>query len=130
MSNTVKPGFSLLELLVVIAIIGILGAVAYPTYQEHKLKTRRTDATAALLQQKNLIVQYLSLQNKVTLTNADLPNLALATTSKQGLYQLSITINGNSYQLQATAIDKQAQDTACAVIILDQLDQKTPAVCW
>ncbi|WP_413701422.1 type IV pilin protein [Psychromonas sp. KJ10-10] len=44
-----KQGFTLIELLIAIAIIGLLAGIAYPSYQESILKSRRVDAQSALL---------------------------------------------------------------------------------
>ena len=42
-------GLTLIELMVVVAIIAIITAVAYPSYQEHLLKAKRSEGKAALL---------------------------------------------------------------------------------
>lgn len=44
-----QKAFTLLELLIAIAIIGLLAGIAYPSYQESILKSRRVDAQSALL---------------------------------------------------------------------------------
>ena len=41
-------GFTLIELLVVAAIVAILAAIAYPSYLEQVIKTRRAEGKATL----------------------------------------------------------------------------------
>lgn len=42
-------GFTLIELMIVIAIIGLIAAIAYPSYQQYVIKTKRTDMMSEML---------------------------------------------------------------------------------
>jgi type IV pilus assembly protein PilE len=54
-------GVTLIELMIVIAVVAILASVAFPTYQESILKSRRAEGRAAvmatLLQQERYMTQ-------------------------------------------------------------------------
>lgn len=43
-------GFSLIELLIVVAIIGIVAAIAFPSYQQYVIKTKRVDMMTEMQQ--------------------------------------------------------------------------------
>ncbi|HTH43551.1 MAG TPA: type IV pilin protein [Oxalicibacterium sp.] len=44
-----QHGFTLIEAMIVLLIVAILAAIAYPSYRESVLKTRRTEGKAALM---------------------------------------------------------------------------------
>jgi type IV pilus assembly protein PilE len=52
-------GFSLLELMIVIVIVAILAAVAYPSYQQHIVRTNRAAAQQYLLEVSSLQHQFI-----------------------------------------------------------------------
>ena len=43
-------GFSLIEVLVTLALVGLLCTVAYPSYQQHLIRTRRTEMQTFMLE--------------------------------------------------------------------------------
>jgi type IV pilus assembly protein PilE len=50
MRQNTKNGFTLIELMIALAVLSILTAIAYPTFQESMIKSRRADAKSALLE--------------------------------------------------------------------------------
>jgi len=53
-----SKGFTLIELIIVIAIVAILVTVALPTYQKQVRDSRRADATAVLMQARQMMERY------------------------------------------------------------------------
>src|SRR5215469_15393153 len=51
-------GFTLIELMIVVGIIAVLVAIAYPSYQQHIIKTNRTAAEGCLSEYSNYMERY------------------------------------------------------------------------
>lgn len=134
MSLSVQKGITLIELMVVVAIVAILAGIAYPSYQQHVLTSRRTEAMAELtrianLQEKN----YMDNGTYVT----DLTTLGLSAnpyTTENAYYSISTnsTAATSDFTLTATAQNSQAADTHCLTFTLDQTGVKGGANndCW
>ncbi len=146
-SPITRAGFTLIELMIVVVIIGILAAVAYPSYQNYALRTKRSDAKSALTELANRQEKFYAQCNDYTGTvggnfptsstvgacTTGTPGLGVSTTSKDGYYTLSITVSSAPrYTLQAQAVSgkSQANDTGCTILKLNSLGAKEPAGCW
>lgn len=116
-------GFSLIELMIVLAIIGLLAGVAYPSYTEYVLKTKRTDAALALLEATQAMERCKSTQ--FSYANCELS--ARQAQSPEKLYTLALSPapTASSYTIVATPQAEQASDTDCATISINHLGNRT-----
>lgn len=140
-------GFTMIELLITVAIIGLIAMVAYPSYQNSVLRTRRADGIAAALavqvaQEKfrascPYYAQSLGSTNTCG-ANAGASTVQSDSTSPEGFYTLSIaagSATGNSYTISAAPTGVQAADTTCAPMTItfnaaNPNGLKAPAECW
>ncbi|WP_330221017.1 type IV pilin protein [Acinetobacter portensis] len=119
-------GLTLVELLIVIVIIAIISAIAYPSYQNNKVKVQRNDAKAEMLYIVQRMQAYKSANG--TYLNATLNVLYGATiTPKNGtaLYNLSFQAlpTASRWVLVATPIVGTVQ-AGDGVICINEQNQK------
>lgn len=145
-----NKGFTLIELMIAVALVAILAAIAYPSYQEQVLKTRRSDGQSILLDLAGVEEQFFTRFNTYTTTivgDADCTGAACGlnrtNTSSQGHYTVAAAAGttGNiatSFMLTATPVGPQSSDTKCANLTLTSTGIKSatgtaadPAkTCW
>lgn len=130
-----KNGFSLIELLIVMAIMGILAAIAYPSYSQYVIKTKRSDAHLALLSAAQTMERCKS-------TSYSFINCTLTkTTSPEGHYSIALTPapTASTFTIVATPLGGQTKDTECTTMLIDHRSTRssTPGaagqdanMCW
>lgn len=123
-----RNGFTLIELMVTVAIVGILAGIAYPSYQDSVMKSRRADAKGALLGFANAMERHFTQNNTylgagTTGGNTGTPTI-FSTTSPVGggtpYYNLTLNVaTANTYTLNAAPTGVQANDK-CGTLSLTQ----------
>jgi type IV pilus assembly protein PilE len=148
MKKSKQTGFTLIELMIVVAIIGILAAIAYPSYSDYVVRTRRAEAKKQLMEIAQMLERNYGLYGSYSQTK-DAGGVALPIndayiSTRGGVVPIdagstqthSITFVGGAptsataFVLQATAVGGNAtaeNRLLCGKLGLDNLGQKTSA---
>ena len=139
--------FTLIELMMTVVIVSLLAGIAYPSYQEIVMKSRRADAKGALIGLENAMERHFTESNTYLGAgtvggNTGAPTVFFATSPTQGrvvYYQLTISeATSTSYSLAATPTGLQASDKCGALTltsvgvkdIVDEANGVTVGNCW
>jgi type IV pilus assembly protein PilE len=131
-------GFTLLEVVIVCAIVAILAAIAYPSYINSVQKSRRSEATAALLGVASQLERFSTEKGSyAAATLGTGAGAVYANHTENSYYNLSLTnLAATTYTIQAAPAAIQASDP-CGTFTYDQQGNKnvsggtwTKAQCW
>jgi len=128
MKKSKNLGFTLIELMIVVLIIGILVGVAYPSYRDHIVRTKRSDAMGTLVAASTAIERYRS-SNNFSYTGATLGTggVYVNTVPKDGgdpYYSLTLVLTATTYTLTATPVGGSSQ-AGDGNLTLNNIGQKT-----
>jgi type IV pilus assembly protein PilE len=125
----ILKGFTLIELMVVVIIMGILAGIAYPSYTQQVMKTRRADGQGALLHLATSMEHYFT-EHQTYLGASQPSDVGHSSSSPQGYYSLSLTdVSETSYTVVATPKGAQANDS-CGALSIRHPFKQLPTQCW
>ena len=124
-----QTGVNLVELVITIAIVGILASIAYPSYQDHIRKSRRTEAKSQLFRIQADQQGYFSENNTFAPDMTTLGYTNQNELTENDWYLISVDNPGwcppqTCFFLTATPQTDQANDR-CGTFQLDAFGNKT-----
>jgi type IV pilus assembly protein PilE len=136
-----QAGFTLIELMIVVAIVGILVAIAYPSYSDYLVRSRRAEAKQGLIELAQMLERNYTVANSYAaypnaspiVINSVLPNgLGCVPRNCNETQNYAITFapgspTASGFTLYATAINAQAVGETrlqCGRLSLDNFGQK------
>ena len=134
-------GFTLIELMIVVVVVAILSTVAYPSYHEFIVKSKRAEGKAALLEAAQSLERHFTNYNTYpsSLSTAGVRTYSGDSAAKAA-YTIAIAAGASgslasSFTLTATPANGHV-DAKCGNLSLNQLGVKgesgtlTAAECW
>ena len=124
-----QHGFTLIELMVVVAVIGILAAIALPSYNRYVQKTRRSAASACLVESAQFMERFYT--TNMTYAGATLPGSECMNETGP-FYAITLAAQtASTYTVQAAPHGAQAGDS-CGTLSLTSTGAKSPTTtgCW
>lgn len=126
--------------MIVVAIVAIIASIAYPSYQDSLIKTRRGNATGCLIEMSLFLERYYTSNLRYNSADPsatpdpDPTTLSCVTEANlNNFYNFNVTLSQNTYNLTANPIASSPQSSdQCGSLSLNNTGQKTAAIsgCW
>lgn len=123
-------GFTLLELMIVVAIVGILSTIAYASYQDQIIKSRRAAGAACLQERAQFMERYYTTYLSYNPPSpAPAPVIAACDNEVSPHYLVELlpgSLQARAFTLRAVPQGAQAtKDTLCATLTINQQGART-----
>lgn len=125
-----QAGFTLIELMITLVIIAIITAIAYPSYVNNVIRSRRADARALLSENAQFMERFFTENNRYDQDLAGIaPVLPLTRSPRTAtgtavMYNIAIlAITPTTFTVQAVPVNVMAGD-ACVTYTVNNLGQK------
>jgi prepilin-type N-terminal cleavage/methylation domain-containing protein len=131
--HTNQPGFSLLEMLIVLALIAITSHFVLVNYQSFTGRNHRRIVEIILQEAAGALEDYAA--EHMTYLGASLEKLNIHTHEIDKYYLIEMkNIESDYYQLAATPLGNQADSDTCGTLLLDSSGRKSSSShdihCW
>lgn len=115
-------GFTLIEMLISLAVVGVLSTLAYPSYRDHVLRARRSEAFSTLSAVAQAQDRWRAKHPQYASSLADLGIDATSSPGRHYLIELQPheSLNHTHFTAIARAAGTQRADTRCALLQLSQ----------
>ncbi|MCB1961365.1 MAG: type IV pilin protein [Rhodocyclaceae bacterium] len=126
-------GFTLIEVMIVVAIIGILSAVAYPSYTEYVLRSKRNECSAQMMGMASALERRFSTLGRYD-TGGTPGGFGCPADGGTATYTVVPVLTASTFAITATPQGGQTKDS-CGNLTLDETGTKgvsksTVAACW
>jgi type IV pilus assembly protein PilE len=129
-----QSGVTLIEMMIVIVILALIASMAYPSYMNYVVDTKRTAATSILLQVADRQQQFFMDNKRFAndLTNLGFANNPLViaddgrtmanAADSESIYSVALSnVTATTYTITAAPLNGQAaRDTECGSLTLNQ----------
>lgn len=120
-----QPGFTLIELMIVVLVIGILAAIAVPIYQQHVISSERAAAQSAMLEIAGQLERHYTQNNQYPDDSNLSPRIEnmVDQAESSGRHEFDIDTENDEFDITVTSVDNRDDD--CATMTVNHRGQRT-----